>query len=291
MLPSEPAILGGMTLIAHLSDLHLLEDDLHERSGASWMRLQYLTFGKPRSPATRRLRVRKLLDRALRAHADHLVITGDLTEDGSLGQFESLARVLADSGWPPSRVTLVPGNHDVYSHPDAWREALAGPLARYAPTSEEGAVIALPDACIVPLSTAFHQPVLRSAGALAKKALDALSDWAALRSHEWHTVVLAQHHPPEGHALPPFQWLDGLQGRDALRRILARHDHMHVLHGHTHAATSKPVRAGGAERIFSVDTAQSHGESLRLYRARYRRLWPEQVRVETMEPVSLASLA
>ena len=99
-----------MTLIAHISDLHLLEDTFHERTGAAWVRMQFLTFGKPRSPATRRLRVRRLLDRALRAHADHLVITGDLTEDGTLGQFESLAGVLQDSGWPPSPVTLVPGN-------------------------------------------------------------------------------------------------------------------------------------------------------------------------------------
>lgn len=280
-----------MTLIAHLSDLHLLEDDHHERTGSSWLRLQFLTFGKPRSPATRRLRVRRLLDRALRSHADHLVITGDLTEDGTLGQFESLAQVLSESGWTPSRVTLVPGNHDVYSHPGAWRAALEGPLSRYAPTSEEGAIIPLPDACIVPLSTAFHQPVLRSAGALREKSLRALSDWAALRSHEWHTIVIAQHHPPFGYALSPMQWLDGLKGHEDLHSILSRHDQMHILHGHTHASTSRPIRPGGSERVFSVDTAQGSGESLRLYRARHRRLWPEEVRVETMEPVSLASLA
>jgi 3',5'-cyclic AMP phosphodiesterase CpdA len=280
-----------MTLIAHISDLHLLEDTLHERRGASWARLQYLTFGKPRSPATRRLRVRRLLDMALRAHADHLVVTGDLTEDGTMGQFESLATVLAESGWAPSRVTLVPGNHDVYSHPDAWREALEGPLARYAATSTEGAVVPLQDACIVPLSTAVHQPVLRAAGEVSRRALDALSSWASLKSHEWHAVVIAQHHPPEPHALPPLQWLDGLRGHEGLRRVLALHDHLHVLHGHTHAAASKPVRPGGAERIFSVDTAQGGGESLRLYRARYRRLWPEPVRVETMDPIPLAGLA
>ncbi|MEZ4314619.1 MAG: metallophosphoesterase [Polyangiaceae bacterium] len=280
-----------MTIIAHISDLHLLEDAVHERRGTSWWRLQYLTFGKPQSPATRRLRVRRLLDRALRSHADHLVITGDLTEDGTLGQFESLAQVLHESGWLPSRVTLVPGNHDVYSHPGAWREALRGPLAPYAPTSEEGAIVALPDACIVPLSTAFHQPVMRSAGALSKAALSALDQWAALRSHEWQAVVLAQHHPPRRYALSPLQWLDGLEGYPELSRILGRHDHLHVLHGHTHETRSRPVRRGGPDRVFSVDSAQSSPDALRLYRARYRRLWPEPVRLETMQPASLASLA
>lgn len=280
-----------MTLIAHVSDLHLLEDNHHERRGASWLRLQCLTLGKPRSPATRRLRVRKLLDRALRSHADHLVITGDLTEDGTPEQFESLAWVLAESGWAPCRVTLVPGNHDLYSNPGAWRDALQGPLARYAPTSEEGAVVALPDACIIPLSTAFHQPFLRAAGALSAPVVSALAEWVELHRREWHTVIVAQHHPPHTHALPPLQWLDGLDGHEGLAEILARHDHVHVLHGHTHAARSLPVRGGGPERIFSTDTAQSTGESLRLYRARHRRLFPEQVRMERMEPVSLASPA
>lgn len=275
-----------MTLIAHVSDLHLLEDDPLERRGADRLRLRLLMVGKPASPATRRLRVRRLLDRALRAHADHLVVTGDLTEDGTPAQFECLARVLAESGWPPSRVTLVPGNHDLYSSPDAWRDALSGPLARYAPTSQEGAVVSLPDACVLPVSTAFHQPVFRAGGALSGAALEALSDWCSTRSGAWQTVVIAQHHPPRGHVAPPLQWFDGLQGHEALMQILARHDNLHVLHGHTHAAESRPVRAGGTERIFSADTAQSEREPLRLYRARYRRLFPERVRVETMAPLS-----
>jgi 3',5'-cyclic-AMP phosphodiesterase len=280
-----------MTIIAHVSDLHLLEDNFHERRGASFLRLQCLTLGRPRSPATRRLRVRRLLDRALRSHADHLVITGDLTEDGTAAQFESLAWVLAESGWPPARVTLVPGNHDLYSHPGAWQEALLGPLARYAPTSREGAVVELPDATIIPLSTAFHQPFLRAAGALARGTLDALADWMGREGRSFQAVVLAQHHPPHGHVLSPLQWLDGLHGHDGLVRLLARHDNVHVLHGHTHAVTNRPVRSGGPDRIFAADTAQSTGEALRLYRARYRRLFPEEVRVETMAPVSLASLA
>ena len=263
-------------LIAHLSDLHICPPGRLALKVSDTIGMTQRAFDAVA---------------ALPVRPDVLVITGDLTEDGTLGQFESLAQVLHESGWLPSRVTLVPGNHDVYSHPDAWRDALRGPLAPYAPSSEEGAIIALPDACIVPLSTAFHQPVVRAAGALSRAALDALADWAALRSHDWHTVVLAQHHPPRRYALSPLQWLDGLEGHPELARILERHDHLHVLHGHTHASRSTPVRPGGPDRVFSVDSAQSTGESLRLYRARYRRLWPEPVRVETMEPASLASLA
>src|SRR5262249_20555282 len=159
-------------------------------------------------------------DLALRAHADHLVITGDLTEDGSPAQFESLAQILAESGWAPSRVTLVPGNHDVYSHPDAWSRALAGPLRDYAPSSEEGAIVTLRAACLAPLPRAFHRPFLGGGGALWEGALGALGGGAPSKRHDFMPAIIALHPPPHAHVLPPLQWLDGLHGHEPLRRIL-----------------------------------------------------------------------
>ncbi|MBK8259499.1 MAG: metallophosphoesterase [Polyangiaceae bacterium] len=280
-----------MTIIAHISDLHLLEDSAHERRGASWLRLQYLTLGRTSSPAARRLRVRHLLSAALRSFADHLIITGDLTEDGTLGQFKSLADVLHESGWLPSRVTLVPGNHDLYSHPNAWRDALTGPLEPYAATSEEGAVIELPDTCIVPLSTAFHQHVMRAAGALSDESIAALGRWASSELRAFGSGIIAQHHPPRRYALSPIQWLDGLTGAPDLLQILEKYDQLNVLHGHTHRTESRPVRPGGPHRIFSVNSAQSEEMALRLYRVKNRRLWPEPVRIESMAPVYTGEFA
>ena len=77
------------------------------------------------------------------------MITGDLTEDGHLAQFEVLAELLAESRISPSRITLVPGNHDAYCEGGAFAEAMAGPLKAYAATSECGSPITLRDATLV----------------------------------------------------------------------------------------------------------------------------------------------
>lgn len=73
-----------MTRIAHLSDLH---------------------FGFHRAPL-----VDPLLDRVNRSGADLVVITGDVTHRGRMGQYAQAARFLSRIRAP---VMVVPGNHDV----------------------------------------------------------------------------------------------------------------------------------------------------------------------------------
>jgi len=102
-----------MTVVAHVTDLHLVEYDHHKRAGAAKSRLLYLNTGRKIDPKARFDRVCEALRRASRS--DHLVITGDLTEDGTDAQFELLAAALAEANVDPEHVTLVPGNHDLYA--------------------------------------------------------------------------------------------------------------------------------------------------------------------------------
>jgi 3',5'-cyclic-AMP phosphodiesterase len=74
-----------MTIIAHLSDLHL------------------------NGTIPRRARFARALDNAWKHRPDHLVVTGDNTAHGSRLHHEELDESLA--GWP-TRITKVPGNHD-----------------------------------------------------------------------------------------------------------------------------------------------------------------------------------
>src|SRR5512146_3191055 len=106
--------------IAHSSDLHLLEPDTSKRSPVERARLAYLSMLRPLSRDGRLARFARALAAATLGGFAHLVISGDLTEDGKQGQFEELARVLAESDIAPEKVTLVPGNHDAYDAPDAW---------------------------------------------------------------------------------------------------------------------------------------------------------------------------
>ncbi|WP_437680683.1 metallophosphoesterase family protein [Sorangium sp. So ce131] len=270
-----------MTTIAHLTDLHLLEADHDRRRGAERWRLRYLSFGRPIDAAERRGRALAALVEARRSGADHLVLTGDLTEDGAPAQFEVLAAVLAESGWAPEHVTLVPGNHDAYAGGDAWERALGGPLCPFAATSGPGTTVALPGAIVTAVSTAIMQPVTRSAGAIAARELAHVAALAAETRRSGNALVLAQHHPPLRHPIGAWQWLDGLINCAELMALLHEHDHLHVIHGHTHRENDAPVRAGAPPRIFCAQALVDGHAPLRFYRVRHGRLLSETTRVRS----------
>ena len=111
--------LPGVTRIAHLSDTHIL-DPRPSRTRSGWsMRVRFLSFGRPLDAVGRQAKLRRSLEAARRVGAQHFVLSGDLTEIGTPGEFETLAEILHDSRIAPDRMTLVPGNHDVYSSADA----------------------------------------------------------------------------------------------------------------------------------------------------------------------------
>jgi len=269
-----------MTTIAHLTDFHLLEADHDRRRGAERWRLRYLSFGRPIDAAQRRRRTLAALVEAWRTGADHLVLTGDLTEDGTPAQFEVLAAVLAESGWDPARVTLVPGNHDAYTE-GAWERALEGCLRPFAGTSRQGTAVALPGAVVAAVSTAMMQPVTRSAGAIAARELSWIASLAAEARRSGDALVLAQHHPPLRHPIGAMQWLDGLINSAELMALLHEHDHLHVIHGHTHREHDAPVRSGAPPRIFCAQALVDGPSPLRLYRVRCGRLVSERARVRS----------
>ena len=265
-----------MTQVAHLSDLHLLEDGHKARRGEARRRLTYISLGRPYEPEARRRRAAAALAASKRSGADHLVLTGDLTEDGLASQFAILAELLDESGWPPHCVTLLPGNHDAYAGKEAWALALSGPLASYRATSTLGAPVRLPGVTILPLSTSLAQHYTRSSGAFAEGALASAGEAAAESRRSGEALVLAMHHPPRRSPLPLLQWIDGFRDHAAVGALLGVHDHVHVLHGHTHEAADHAVRPGATPRIFSTEAVVDGAAPLRLYRARHGRLWPEE---------------
>src|SRR5258708_9201386 len=103
-----------MATLAQLTDLHLLEDKYAERPIGPRARLSYLSFGRSLDPGERRERAARCLREVRAQGVDHLLITGDLTEDGDLAQFEVLAERLWDSRIPTTRITLDPPTHHAY---------------------------------------------------------------------------------------------------------------------------------------------------------------------------------
>jgi 3',5'-cyclic AMP phosphodiesterase CpdA len=253
-----------MTVVAHVTDLHLVERDHHRRCAASKSRLLYLNTGRKLDPEARLEHAREALRRA--ARSDHVVVTGDLTEDGTDPQFELLAELLHESPIAPERVTLVPGNHDIYERRDGFEQALKGPLRAYAPSSTCGQPIELGAATVlVPVSTAIPQRMLMSAGALAhddRHALDQLARDPAVREY---TLLVAQHHPPLGYRNPLWNWIDGMDQPKRNASLLRDHAHMHVLHGHTHECKSVRVRPHGPRQVHSGAAVVESSDHVRFY--------------------------
>jgi 3',5'-cyclic AMP phosphodiesterase CpdA len=261
-----------MTVVAHVTDLHLVEHDHHKRAGAAKSRLLYLNTGRKIDPRARFDRVCEALRRASRS--DHVVVTGDLTEDGTDAQFELLAAALAEAKADPSRVTLVPGNHDLYADPFAFARALRGPLHAYAQTSTLGKPVELAGAVVVPISTAMAHRLWFSAGTLTFEMADALDGFARDPALRDRPMLVVQHHPPLGHGNAFWNWIDGTRAPERGARLLRAHAHMHVLHGHTHARNSYRVRREGPAQVHSGAAVLSSSEHVRFYDTAHGELRP-----------------
>src|SRR5262245_5956838 len=133
--------------LAHLSDVHVLEPQ-----NSFDFDVRFVSFGRVLDAHARIEKLQAGFNAAKRAGADHVVLSGDLTETGTLGQFETFARALSVSGFDPTQITLVPGNHDAYTS-GGWRSALAGPLAPWAATAagEPGKVVDLGSMFLLPI--------------------------------------------------------------------------------------------------------------------------------------------
>jgi Icc protein len=243
----------GTTRVAHLSDAHVL-DPRPSRARAGWsMGVRFVSFGRPLDAEGRRRKLRRSLDTARRVGASHFVLSGDLTEIGAPGEFETLAETLHESGIPPERITLVPGNHDVYSSKDAWRWALDGPLTAFARTSarEAGKVVEAGGVHLLPTDVTFHQPVTRSAGCIDDDTLRAIERRAADPTLARCPLVVVQHHPPFVRKTSAWQWVDGLIGAQRMMLLLETFRNLFVLHGHLHAMVDRAIEHG-VSRIFGA---------------------------------------
>jgi 3',5'-cyclic AMP phosphodiesterase CpdA len=177
---------------------------------------------------------RAIVDDLNRSAIDHVIVTGDLTNLSLEPEFRLARQILDGIAIGPREVTVVPGNHDVYTIGALRRRAFWELLAPYA-TSDGAEAVDFPltrvrgDLAVIGLSTALPSPPPLADGWLGKKQLAALE--GALQAHAGRFRILALHHPPytNRHAL-----LRGLRDRGALQALLLRHGCELVLHGHEH---------------------------------------------------------
>jgi len=251
--------------IAHITDTHILEPDHHTRSGRHRFRVNFLSFGRSKDAEDRRLRLLRAIDDAIAAGASQIVMTGDMTEDGQPEQFEALAEVLEASGVDRDRITLVPGNHDLYTDLHAWDIAMSGPLSPWATTSRLGSLVVRDGVAILPISTCFKQHYLFSGGRLGSHNARRIA-WAARQSRELGcALVVGMHHPVFPHPVSVGTWWDGLRDHHVMSALLREHREAFVFHGHIHKKVTKAVTSGAHAQVFCAKATVDSDELLRLY--------------------------
>jgi 3',5'-cyclic AMP phosphodiesterase CpdA len=229
--------------IAHLTDVHL--GPISGFAPRYWnaKRLSgYLNWRYNRKSAYQR-RVLDRLVEDLRAQApDHIAVTGDLVNIGLPQEHEHAARWLAELG-APERVTVVPGNHDIYCRlsgdpgTSRWAAYMApnGAGAAYAPA--DGAfpfVRVIGRVALIGLNSAVPTPPLIAWGRLGRQQLAALSRFLRqLREERLFRLVLI-HHPPLAHQASRTR---GLTDAADLETVLAQCGAELVIHGHNHHST------------------------------------------------------
>lgn len=244
-----------MQRIAHLSDVHILDARARAAMGGATrqaryrLTTRYLSAGRSVDPEQRSRRLASALAAAKANGATHFVISGDLTEVGEEAEFEHFAEVLHDARLPAESVTLVPGNHDAYTLPNAWKKAMEGPLARFAAGSasaKAGRVVDRGPVVFLPIDSSCFQSIAWSGGVVTRTTLEAVERRLGDPAFRSAAMVIVLHHPPfHPHALPLVRWIDGLRGGAEVLELLARHPRLQLLHGHLHRMLDRILSTTG----------------------------------------------
>ncbi len=204
----------------------------------------------------------KLIADAKALRPDHIAITGDLINLGLPSEYQSALRWLKTVG-TPANVTVVPGNHDIYSnlHGDPgvarWAEYMGG----------ENETLAFPfvrrvgPVALVGLNSAVETPPFYASGKLGRHQLEIAAEILDALGEEGLIRVVLIHHPPLPNLAPTRR---ALSDAAHLAHLLERGTAELVLYGHNHRTRLDWLpTADGAIPIVGIGSASAavvHGE-------------------------------
>ena len=240
-----------MFLLAHLSDPHLGPLPQPSLADLAGKRLLGFVNWHLRRGRQHRRDVLHALVEDMKANApDHIAVTGDLVNIALPVEYGT-ARAWLESVGPPDRVTLVPGNHDIYVRATAgharrmWNEYMRGDEGGAPPTPfpfpfvrRRGPV------ALIGVSTALPTFPLLATGHLGAEQIARLADILARLKQEQAFRVVLIHHPPAG----KNHWQKRLVDAAGFRRVIEAHGADLVLHGHDHVHAVEWIE-GPAGRI------------------------------------------
>jgi 3',5'-cyclic AMP phosphodiesterase CpdA len=220
-----------MFVLAHLSDPHLGPMPRPRLAELASKRLLGFANWHLRRHACHRGDVLDALVTDLTAAApDHIAITGDLI-NVALDEEFAPARAWLDRLGPPDRITVVPGNHDVYvratvHHAERfWDACMRGDDQapdRFPFVRRRGPL------ALIGLSTALPTGPFLASGKLGGAQMARVAELLPQLKDTFRIVLI--HHPPLGRRARHKRLVDAAP----LLRVLEQHGAELVLHGHDH---------------------------------------------------------
>jgi 3',5'-cyclic AMP phosphodiesterase CpdA len=265
--------------IAHFSDPHLLSLEgvpahrfLNKRlTGWANLRLK-------RGSIHRATYVHAIAREITRLRIEHVVVTGDLTNLALEAEFALARRVLEENlGLDAEHVTIVPGNHDLYTRGALVSQRFYSFFAPYMKSDlpelavEVGVgrfpVIKLRGpAAIIALSSAVPRLPFVAAGEIGNAQLEALARVLEHPEVARRTPIVALHHPVHN----PRSWLKTrLEGLYDAHELVARMQHLArgmILHGHLHRRVQRPLAttSGRLHAVGATSASLHHDEPERM---------------------------
>jgi 3',5'-cyclic AMP phosphodiesterase CpdA len=255
--------------IAHISDLHVLALEgavpfrLFNKRATGYANIRY-----KRKHAHKSELVRRVAQHLAASKVDHVVISGDVSNLALEAEFEAVRNLLDDAlGLPPSSVTLVPGNHDVYTRGAERKRRFAGYFERYLAsdlpelgTDQPGGLFPVVKlaghVAVIGLSSALARPPFVASGRLGDAQLRALGEILRSREVRERFPIIVLHHPVHN----PPTWLksklEGLADADRLKQLLLPLERGLVLHGHLHRRIHRRLSTyGGYFEVIGATSA------------------------------------
>lgn len=240
--------------LAHASDLHLLVlSGLRLRQALGKRLTGLANLALFRRNAHPQQVAEALVERLAADDIDHVLISGDLSNLALDDELELALRLIERIG-PPSRITVVPGNHDVYTAGalhgarfERWFAPYMLPIGT--PGAETGAAAAAvreagrthypfarqlgPQIRVYGLSSAVPMPAMVALGRVGGRQLRLLEKLVREEPPEVRARIVMLHHNLHRRG-PVADRTARLLDREPLCDVLRRIDASLVLHGHTH---------------------------------------------------------
>jgi len=214
---------------AHISDVHLPPlPAATTRQLLNKRLLGYLSWHRKRKHRHRAEVIDALEDALREQKADHICITGDISNLGLAEEFRAADLWMAGLA-APDAISFVPGNHDAYA--PASIAAMHQGLEKWLPEEGYPSTTRRNNMLFIGVSSAVATAPLMATGRVGRRQLERLEAILAETSGSDLYRVLLIHHPPKPGVVGRRKHLvDGA----ALSRVLSRADVDLVLHGHGH---------------------------------------------------------